>query len=362
MIKSRMLFLIGCTMLILFSLSAGSLALFTSEAISSGNAITTGTMYIGNQAGERGILDKFITLENIIPGSKPHKIKLKIKNLGTMTTYIKGLSAVIKENDHKFIANAIQTHCHDAQGRELYKGSLLALDGNVMPMDRVVTLQPGKTTELEVSIQLDERAGNWYKEKKIELSFSVYAFQREDQKLDNRTLLATEKNVQQTLDQAELGDVVMIPAGDHGNLTLKPGVIAKAKDVVFDTIVEEFHIKPFRIADNTIKDHGNKVFNDASGVQGFTIKKGVEIYLGKEFRITDNIFISSKRVIVNRGGHRVFATRNDLSYGLEDQQDTRLSKEKRNDKRNARSDKLMEGKVEAGYNLGDDLDPEKHAQ
>lgn len=337
MIKSRALLFIGLTMLILFSLSAGSLALFTSEGISSANTITTGNMYIGDTNGERGILDKWVTLENMIPGAEPQRVKLTVKNLGTMTAHIKGLSAFITESDDKFVANAIQTRCLN-NGKELYKGSLLALDGNVMPLNDIVSLEAGKTTELELLLQLDERAGNWYKGKKLEFSFSVYAFQNKDQEIDNRTHLAEQDAVQRCLDEAEPGDVVLIKAGMYKPLRVKAGVAVKAKDVVFDTVVEGFKID--------IPSDNNSQGN-ANSVQGFTINSpgnGILVKTGDECKISDNIINSAGCPVQVINPRKASFIRNDVTGCKEFFNGNKFGKD-----------------IFAKYNLGDDLDPEEDA-
>lgn len=357
MFKSKILIFFGLTMLILFSLSAGSLALFTSEAISSSNTITTGTMYIGNEAGEKGILDRCITVEKMIPGAEPQKVTIKIKNLGSMTAYLKGISANITEGNEKFIANAIHACCLDKNGRELYKGSLLALDGNVVPFQHVVSLEAGETTELDLLLQLDERAGNWYKGKKLEMSFSVYAFQRADQITDPKTKLAMANSVQASLDEANAGDVVLIPAGDYETLLVKPGVTVKALDVVFDSTVKGFHIEqkgPANKQNNGVKKES--LTNQATSIQGFTIKEdGVKVQGGKSCEITDNIFISPEANIVNRSGSKVSVTRNDLVGFDEDGIGESNARQEKNFK------KIYQGNITAQYNLGDDLNSEEHA-
>ncbi len=354
MLKSKVLFFLGLVALMLFSLSAGTLALFSSEAISSGNTISAGTLFIGGESGQKGMLDSFINLGDLVPGAEPHKIKLKVKNLGSMPAYINAISVNIRECNDKFLANALQTVCKHGREGVLYRGSLLALDGNAVPLERQIAFQPGKTVELEFSIGLDERVGNWYKGKSIDFSFTVYAGQKPDQEMGGRVYLAGRDNVQSVLDAAEPGDVVLVPAGSYGRLRVKPGTAVKAKDVVFDTVVHGFTVSGPR---------GGRVSSAAAAVgmgaggaavlQGFTVSGagGIEVGSG-ECLVLDSIINSPRDAVVISGAGRVYAARNDFSgAGAEPAGRAR------------RAGELVTGggQLESCYNLGIDLDPEEHA-
>lgn len=355
MIKSKLLLLIGLILLTLFTLSAVTLAYYTGEAVSSGNTINAGTLYIGGESGGKGVLDSFINLEGLVPGEEPRNVTVKVKNLGTMTAYINGISASIRQSDEMFIANALRTVCSH-RGTALFSGSLLALDGNVVPLQREIPLEPGEIVELEFAIQLDERVSNWYKGKNVEFSLSVYAGQKPGQEVGNRVILADENDVQASLDSALPGDVVLIPAGVYGSLHLPvPGVTVKAGDVVFDTVTGGFTVGG---TGNGKQQHGNGGSGETvTTIQGFTINGsafGVKLMSGHGCRIADNIFnVSGQPVAVNGIGKTVI-TRNDFTGSGAEIPQT-------GGKGNS-TVLVPPGKgLNAWYNLGVDLDPEEHA-
>ncbi|MGB9793089.1 MAG: hypothetical protein ACPLTR_11045 [Thermacetogeniaceae bacterium] len=338
--KSRVLLLIACAMFALFMLRAGSAAYFASKIDSQGNRISAGTLYIGGESGGRGMLDEAIALGDLVPGAEPYRIELKVKNLGTMTAYINGISAEIAESDEMFLANALRVECSSADGDLLYTGSLLALDGDVVPLQKRIALEPGKVEDLCISVQLDERAGNWYKGKRIEFSLAVYAGQRPDQPVGRMAVLPDAAGVQAALDAARPGDVVLVPPGRYGLLTVSvPGVTVKSQSVVFDTEVEGFLIDP--------KGAGGSD-QEAVVIQGFTVNDrggdgGIAVRSG-QVRIADNIIRSAGSAVVAAGSAKACVIRNDLtdSSGLP----------------------ASHGSGErffAHYNLGVDLDPGEHA-
>ncbi|HHW40035.1 MAG TPA: hypothetical protein GXX19_02600 [Syntrophomonadaceae bacterium] len=336
----------------LFCVAAGTIALFSRTATSSGNKISSGTLYIGKENGEKGALDTFIALKDMIPGAEPEKLELRVKNLGTMPAYLSGISAEIEDGDEKFVANALRVVCTDGEGNVLYKGSLLALDGDVVPLRRKLAMEPDKTTRLNVSVQLDERAGNWYKGKEIEFSLAVHAGQRPDQPMAGMVTVAEADNVQAVLDQAQPGDVVLIPPGRYGRLAINvPGVAVKAQGVVFDTEVEGFLIdgRPGEVSSPHGKK-GKKHLTDDNQIwiQGLTINDldaggGIVVRSGQTC-IADNIISSEGNAVFVDGHAEVNVTRNDLtgSAGLPCPPGSGNG-------------------LSAHYNLGVDLDPEKYA-
>jgi hypothetical protein len=86
------------------------MAYFTSEATTETNQISAGTMYIGSENDERGVLEQPVDLADLVPG-EPETVTVKVKNLGTMPTYLRGISAAIVEANEMFIANALHTKC-----------------------------------------------------------------------------------------------------------------------------------------------------------------------------------------------------------------------------------------------------------
>jgi len=334
----------------LFCVAAGTAALFSRTATSSGNKISSGTLYIGKENGEKGVLDTFITLKDMIPGAEPEKLEFKVKNLGTMTAYLNGISAEIRDCDEKFLANALRLVCSDGEGNVLYTGSLLALDGDVVPLRRKIAMEPDKTTQLNISVQLDERAGNWYKGKEIEFSLAVYAGQRPDQPMAGMVTVAEADNVQAVLNQAQPGDVILIPPGRYGRLSINvPGVKVKPQDVVFDTEVEGFSIngKPGEKPSHA-KGRNRHSDENTIGIQGFTVNDtdasgGIVVQSGRT-NIADNIVSSNEKAVIVYGHAGVNVKRNDLtgSAGLPDPPGSGNG-------------------LSAHYNLGVDLDPDKFA-
>lgn len=337
MIKSKLLMLVGLVTLICFTLSAGSLALFSSEAISSENNLTTGTLDIN------GLKDCEIKLDSLMPGETPKEVTLTVTNSGTVPGYLSGISASIEESDNKYVANAIKAFCYDVKGNVLFEGSLLALDGNVVPLNNEIKLEPEQTINLKCTFQLDERAGNWYEGINTNFSLTVFAGQNPGQQVGKTVRLAGADKVQSALDQAKPGDVVLIPSGTYNEQfrITAPGVTVKAKDVVFDTAVKGFVLNAGDTADD----------NAINAIQGFTINNasgaGVHIVKGKECNITDNIISAKGAVKLNRLCKEV-VTRNDLS-GSKDAAGKDVSSSK---------SVQIEG-VEAGdifeYNLGADI-------
>ncbi|MBF7083256.1 hypothetical protein IT084_09745 [Desulfallas sp. Bu1-1] len=356
MIKTKLILLTGLIALIIFTLSAGSLALFSGEAVSQGNTINAGTLFIGKDDGCKGVLGEFVSLNDMLPGAEPQKLKIKVKNLGTMTAYINGLSVNITESNGKFLANALRTKCVNSGGNVLYRGSLLALDGNVIPLEREIVLEPDQATELEFFIQLDERAGNWYKGKGVEFSITVYAGQKPGQAVGERVHLAEGGNVQAVLDGAEPGDVILIPAGSYGNLEIKPGVAVKAKDVVFDTVVGGFTVRAGGSGKGPATGgQGGNLQGNATLIQGFAINgTGVKVKPGRECKILDNIFNAAGNPVIVNGSGKALLTRNDF---------TGCSSKTEPDQGAGGPFTCSSsgGQVEARYNLGVDLDPKEHA-
>jgi len=354
LIKNKILLLIGLISLTIFTLSAGTIAFFSDEAIISGSKISAGTLYIGGDNGSRGVLDSFISLEDLVPGEEPKQVKIKVKNLGTMTAYINGISARIRQSDEMFMANALRTVCSH-RGDTLFSGSLLALDGNVVPLMQEIPLEPEEVIELEFDFQLDERVSNWYKGKKVEFLLSVYAGQKPGQEVGNRVIMAGENNVQDCLDGALPGDVVLIPAGVYGKLYLPAGVAAKAGGVVFDTVAGGFTVGG---QGNGKQQHGTEGPGEFETViQGFTINSedfGVKLMPGHGCQVTDNIFNVSGRPVEVSGTVKAVITRNDFTgSGAESLQ--------KDGKSNSPVIIPPGTGLDAWYNLGVDLDPEEHA-
>ncbi|MCF8010659.1 MAG: hypothetical protein K9L17_07810 [Clostridiales bacterium] len=350
MLKSKLLLFIGLTALMLFSLSAGSYALFSSEAISSGNTVSAGTLYIGGENGNKGMLDKTIKLENMLPGGEQGEAVFKIKNLGSMKVYINGISVNIKESREKFLSNALSTRCFEGNNL-LYQGSLLALDSNVVPLDKYIVLEPGETTALDFSIQLDEMVSNWYKGKNIEFSLTVYAAQRPDQEVGKWALIPDKDKVPSVVKNAEPGDTVLVPAGEYGRLSVKPGVTVKAKDVIYNTVVKEFIVSP---GASKVQARTAKAKRNVTLLQGFTINSpacGIKVQSSQNCKVLDNIINSSDNPLKVNGAGKVLLSRNDMTGCFD----------KNFGKKNISTKKAGKNKIQFDYNLGVDLKPEDHA-
>lgn len=336
MLRNKLLLILGIAM-VLLGLSAGSMAYFTSEATTKTNQISAGTMYIGNEKEERGVLDQPIDLTDLVPG-EPETVTVKVKNLGTMPTYLRGISAAIKEVNEMFIANALKTTC-SYQENELFNGSLLALDGNIVPFKQSIKLEPGEVAELELEIGLDRQVGNWYKGKAIEYTITIHAYQDKDQEIGGCAIIADESDYEEKISQANPGEVIILSAGNYRKIEIKvPGLTVKAKDVVYDVSVNEIWVNevtsgkapemPTRIQGMTLNDNKNS----------FVVK----VQVTNDLIISDNI-IFTKSIAVNGGDEKtVLMTRNDLT-GAKKPYSPGAKKPK------------------AFYNLGDDLDPVEHA-
>jgi hypothetical protein len=283
----RLLKGIGLLALLAFCLSSGVFGFFTSQATSQNNGMTAGTLYLGKDEKNRGMLEGSLKLSKMLPGDAPKEFKLTVKNVGDLKAYLNGLSASVKENDFKFMANAIKVTCTGPAGEKLYSGSLLSLDNNAAPTESEIALDPGEAKTLTFNFQLDQRAGNWYKGKNIEAAFTVFAGQNPGQKLETTVVIAG-KNAQAAIDQAKPKSVILLPAGEYGRLQIRnTDITIKAKDVVYDTVVEGIFL------DSQVQ----KV-----GIQGLTIDgKGLQDNLltipgsAQKVNITDNIFQNARK-------------------------------------------------------------------
>jgi predicted ribosomally synthesized peptide with SipW-like signal peptide len=333
MLRSKLLLILGVAM-VLLGLSAGSMAYFTSEATTETNQISAGTMYIGSDNVERGVLEQPVDLADLVPG-EPETVTVKVKNLGTMPTYLKGISAAIVEANEMFIANALHTRCM-YEGNTLFAGSLLALDGNIVAFSQPIKLEPGETVELELEIGLDIRAGNWYKGKSLDYTITIHAFQEPDQEIGGCAIIADESNYQEIISQAQPGDVILLAKGNYDEFELKAaGLIVKAKDVVYDVAVERI-----MVTEETGTDEAER----PTRIQGMTLNKdgtsyAVKIQTSKNLVISDDIIFAKGNAIIVSDEKAVLVTRNDLT-GVHN---------------------LSNKSPEAFYNLGLDLDPAEHA-
>lgn len=283
----RLLKAVGLLALLALCLSSGAFGFFTYQATSLDNGLTAGTLYIGKDDNNKGILDGSLKLSKMIPGEAPREFKLNVKNVGNLKAYLNGLSASVKESDNMFMANAVQVTCSGPGGKKLYAGSLLSLVDNPVPVENEVALEPGEAVLLTFTFQLDHRAGNWYKGKNIEVSLTVHAGQNPGQELETNVVVAG-ANIQEAVDRAKPKSVVLVPAGEYGRLQINRSDIAiKAKDVVFDTVLRGI------------------VFSSQAqdvGVQGFTVDgRGDQDNIllipnsAKNVSIKDNIFHNARK-------------------------------------------------------------------
>ncbi|MFZ5650530.1 MAG: hypothetical protein ACOY4I_06720 [Bacillota bacterium] len=344
MIRSlKLLFLLS---IMAFFVTHGSFGYFTAQATSPRNSITAGTLYLGKDETNKGILDGSLKLDKMIPGEAPREFSLTIKNVGNLKAYINGLSASIKESDSKFMANAIRVTCAGPGGEKLYRGSLLSLDGNAVPTENEIIINPGETKTFTYTFQLDERAGNWYKGKNIETSLIVHAGQGPGLKPDSDVAVAN-GDVQKAVTQAKTGSVILLPAGEYGNLEInRSDVTIKSKDVVYDTLLT-----------------GISFTGQAQNVtvQGLTIDGRENMYnplsiadSSTGITITDNIFLNSKKdgksmpkfIIVGKSTG-INIQRNDFSAMADGKSKPRVIS--------------ADGSQAIRYNLGLDLDPSVEA-
>lgn len=284
---TRLLKGIGLLALLAFCLSSGAFGFFTSQATSQNNGMSAGTLYLGKDEKSRGMLEGSLKLSKMLPGDPPKEFKLTVKNVGDIKAYLNGLSASVKENDFKFMANAIKVTCTGPAGEKLYNGSLLSLDNNAVPTENEIAMEPGESKTLTFNFQLDQRAGNWYKGKNIEAALTVFAGQNPGQKLETAAVIAG-KNAQAAIDQAKPKGVILLPAGEYGKVKISNSDITiKSKDVIFDTVLEGF----------VLADQVQKV-----SIQGLTIDgKGAQDNLvtipgsASKVYITDNIFQNARK-------------------------------------------------------------------
>lgn len=349
---NRLLKMVGLLALLAFCLSSGAYGFFTSQATSQNNGLTAGTLYLGKDEKNRGMLDGSLKLSKMLPGAKEETFQLKVKNVGDITAYLNGLSASVKESDFKFMANAVKVTCTGPAGEKLYSGSLLSLDGNAVPTEGEITIEPGHDKTLTFTFQLDQRAGNWYKGKNIEASLTVFAGQNPGQKLETNVVLAG-KNVQAAVDQAKPKSVILVPAGEYGKLQVKNSdVTVKAKDVVYDTV----------LAGVMLADPVQKV-----SVQGFTVDgRGTQDSIAvisdatKNINIKDNIFQNarkegadfSKDIKVGKP-QGLSMQRNDFSALVDNSGQGAQTKNGKFKQLSISSDSMQSIR----YNLGLDLDP-----
>lgn len=337
----RFVKLLGLLSLFAFCLSSGSFGYFTAQATSPGNTITAGTLYLGKDETNKGVLDGSLKLDKMIPGESPREFKLAVKNVGNLKAYINGLSASIKESDSKFMANALKVTCTGPGGEKLYSGSLLSLDGNAVPTENEIVINPGETKTFTYIFQLDERAGNWYKGKNIETSLVLHAGQGPGLKADEGVAVAR-GDIQKALTQAKPGSVMLLPAGEYGMLEInRTDITIKSKDVVFDTLLT-----------------GISLTGQAQNVkvQGFTIDSRDNLYnplsiddSSRGITIADNIFLNSKKdgksvpkfIIVGKSTG-ITIHRNDFSSMADGKKPRVIS---------------ADGSQTIRYNLGLDLDP-----
>ncbi|MEW6275829.1 MAG: hypothetical protein AB1556_12085 [Bacillota bacterium] len=359
----KVLKLVSLLALLAYALSAGAYALFSYQAETAGSSLVSGTLYIGKDENNKGVLDGLISLKKLVPGAPEEKITLPVKNIGTLTACLNGLAANIQDTQSKFLANALWVTCSGPGGERLYRGSLLSLDGNAVPTEKEVVLQPGETGWLTFAFRLDPRAGNWYKGKKIDFSIVVYAGQNPGQALQTNVKIAgAGKDVRALLEEAKPRDVILLPAGEYGRLRLETsGVVLKAKDVVFDTV-----ISGLAIGKNGAP--GGEQPRDVA-VVGFTLdgEGGPEPVLTlppapQNIWITDNIFKNSPATVPALFSARIFGraanleiTRNDFTGINNDPGSTALVRDA------PVPFKPLKFSPGAGatvrYNLGIDLDP-----
>lgn len=233
----RLIKAIGLLSLLAFCLSSGAFGYFSSRAVSPENNITTGMLYIGRDSSNKGVLDGALNLSKMLPGEPPMEFKLTVRNVGDVKAYLNGLSASIKENDDKFMANAVRVTCTGSGGEKLYSGSLLSLDGSAVPTSCEITMEPDEEVALTFTFQLDARAGNAYKGRKIGASLTVFAGQVQGQKLETK-VVAAGSDIQNAVDTAAPGSVILVSAGSYGRVQIdRSDVMVKAGDVVFDTVL-----------------------------------------------------------------------------------------------------------------------------
>lgn len=233
----RLIKAIGMLSLLAFCLSSGAFGYFSSRAVSPENSMTAGMLYIGKDKSNKGVLDGALNLSKMLPGETPVEFNLTVRNVGDVKAYLNGLSASIKETGDKFMANAVRVTCAGPGGEKLYSGSLLSLDGSPVPTNCEIPMEPDEEVVLTFTFQLDARAGNAYKGRKIEASLTVLAGQVQGQKLET-DVVAAGPDIQSAVDTAAPGSVVLVPAGNYGRLQIdRSDVTVKAGDVVFDTIL-----------------------------------------------------------------------------------------------------------------------------
>ena len=184
----------------------------------------------------------------------------------------------------------------------------MALDGNIVPFAQPVKLEPEEIVELELEIGLDIRVGNWYKGKSIDYTIIVHAFQEPDQEIGGCTLIADNQIIR--VDRySSSSDVILLAAGDYGELELNVPITLKAKDVVYDVAVDKIEIGEklsSETAENPIR------------IQGMTLNKdgtsyAVKIQTSKNLIVSDNIIFAKGNAIIVSDEKAVLVTRNDLT-------------------------------------------------
>ena len=282
-------------------------------------------MYIGSENDERGYWNSQ-WLADLVQGEP--ETSCEGEKPGNNAHLSQGISAAIVEANEMFIANTLHTKC--MYGETHFWGSLLALDSNIaiaQPVKRT-----GRNVELELEIGLDIRVGSWYKGKSIDYTI-VFTLFKSLKEIGGCTLIAA-SNYQEVM-IGSAGDVILLAAGDYGELKLNVPLTLKAKDVVYDVAVDKIEIGEklsSETAENPIR------------IQGMTLNKdgtsyAVKIQTSKNLVISDDIIFAKGNAIIVSDEKAVLVTRNDLT-GVHN---------------------LSNKSPEAFYNLGLDLDPAEHA-
>lgn len=329
-----------------FFVASQTFGYFSAQATSPNNSITAGTLYLGKDERNRGILEGSLKLEKMIPGGTPKEFSFPVKNIGNLKAHLNALSVSVKDCDSKYLANAIRVNCYGPRGEKLYSGSLLSLDGNAVPAEGEIVLEPGETKTLAFTFQLDHRAGNWYKGKGIEISVIVHAGQNSGQKLDTDVVVAG-KDLQEAINQARPRSVVLVPSGQYGKLHINRSDIAiKAKDVVFDTVLSGFALTG---QCHNIMLQGLTVDGKDNNYNPIAIPDS-----SSNIIITDNIFLNDKRdcqsvpkFIIAGKTTGNFIQRNDFSSMVDGKIKPMII--------------FTDKNSEIRYNLGIDLDPSVEA-
>lgn len=189
--KKYLIFAIAIT--IIFSMAGvGTMAWFSSQAISSDNNFTTGTLKLGGKFPD-GYIDYVfdnLSIGDIRPGLPAHENETIIKNTGTLPFKLYRINALnFHQNNYiplydelTFDVYIIENYDNPTVNdiHHVYTGSLYDLRvENGGYFENIQPIYPGDEMKLKLVVTMNDNAGNEFQGKKVGCDLELYAAQLE---------------------------------------------------------------------------------------------------------------------------------------------------------------------------------------